>query len=292
MNGLSAWQRRFEQLRSNKLFEIFVILVILMSALVIGASTYDVPPPIHKVIRVLDVMITLFFLLELLVRLLADGSLKRFFSQGWNWFDVIIVVASLIPIDGSQMVLLGRLLRVFRVLRLVSVVPELRLLLGAFLLAIPRLGYVSLLMFILFYIYAAAGSLFFHAINVQLWGNISIAMLTLFRVATFEDWTDVMYETMSVYPLSWFYYLTFIFLVAFVFLNMMIGIVVETLQREHERLDKLNGNNNTDDEVHWTRNHTEAIEQRLERMEQRLMDLQAHADLQTSARTCGDNQTN
>ena len=49
---------------------------------------------------------------------------------------------------------------------------------------------------------------------------------------TFEDWTDVMYETMAVHPWSWFYYLTFIFLTAFAFLNMVIGIVVSALERE------------------------------------------------------------
>jgi voltage-gated sodium channel len=136
------------------------------------------------------------------------------------------------------MALLGRLLRIFRVLRLVSMIPELQVLLAALLQAIPRMGYVTLLMFIIFYIYGAAGSIFFAEINPTLWGNISIAMLTLFRVATFEDWTDVMYETMEVYPLSWLFYLTFIFLVAFIFLNMMIGIVIQTLQSEHEKIEK------------------------------------------------------
>lgn len=136
------------------------------------------------------------------------------------------------------MALLGRLLRIFRVMRLVSMIPELQVLLNALLQAIPRMGYVTLLMFIIFYIYGAAGSIFYADINPTLWGNISISMLTLFRVATFEDWTDVMYETMEVYPLSWIFYLSFIFLVAFVFLNMMIGIVIQTLQSEHEKLEE------------------------------------------------------
>jgi voltage-gated sodium channel len=60
-------------------------------------------------------------------------------------------------------------------------------------------------------------------------------MLTLFRVMTFEDWTDVMYETMTVYPLSWAYYLSFIFFTAFAFLNMVIGIVVNVLEDEHAK---------------------------------------------------------
>jgi voltage-gated sodium channel len=264
--SFSDIQARFVALRSNKLFETFVIAVILVSAMVIGASTYDVPPAVLGVFDVLDVAVTLFFLAEIVVRMLADGSLRRFFSQGWNVFDFVIVAASLIPVDESEMALLGRLLRVFRVLRLVSIIPELRVLLNAFVSAVPRLGYVALLMFIIFYIYAAAGSLFFGHINETLWGNITIAMLTLFRVATFEDWTDVMYETMAVHPWSWAYYLTFIFIVAFIFLNMMIGIVLETLQREHEQLDRDSGEGEAG-EVHWIREHTETIERRLDRIE-------------------------
>ena len=266
MTNFGDIQARFIALKNNKLFETFVITVIIVSALVIGASTYDFRPGVLRVFGVLDVAVTLFFLAEIIVRMLADGSLRRFFSQGWNVFDFVIVVASLIPVEESQMALLGRLLRIFRVLRLVSIIPELRVLLNAFLSAIPRMGYVSLLMFVIFYIYAAVGSIIFHGINPTLWDNISIAMLTLFRVATFEDWTDVMYETMAVYPLSWIYYLSFIFVVAFVFLNMMIGIVLETLQKEHERMDQETGEGEAG-EVHWIREHTEAIEERMARIE-------------------------
>ena len=118
---------------------------------------------------------------------------KRFLLDGWNLFDTLVVVGSLIPLDNSEAVLLGRLLRVFRVLRLVSVVPELRFLINSLLKAIPRMGYIVLLMFIIFYSYAAMGSMFFAKVDEFLWGDVSIAMLTLFRVATFEDWTDVMF---------------------------------------------------------------------------------------------------
>ena len=53
---------------------------------------------------------------------------------------------------------------------------------------------------------------------------------------TFEDWTDIMYETMVVYPLSWTYFVSFIFLTAFAFLNMVIGIVVSVVEEEHQRI--------------------------------------------------------
>jgi len=268
---------RIIALRNNKLFELFVIFVIIFSALIIGAKTYDINPGLLRVIGILDLAVTLFFLAEIIVRMLAEKSLKAFFSQGWNIFDFVIVTASLIPVEESQMALLGRLLRIFRVLRLVSIIPELRVLLNAFLKSLPRMGYVSLLMFILFYIYAAIGSIFFGKINPVLWDNISISMLTMFRVATFEDWTDVMYETMHVYPLSWIYYLSFIFMVAFIFLNMMIGIVLEVLQKEHEEFDREHGQGEAG-EVHWIRTHLELMEHRMDRMDKMLIRLLAEND--------------
>lgn len=226
-------QRRLKKIDSSKLFQGVVIAVIVLSALLIGVKTHDLSKNAVALLAILDLGVTVFFVIEITIRYLAYPNKKQFFRSGWNIFDTVIVIGSLIPAGGSG-VLLARLLRVFRVLRLVSMVPELRLLINALLKAIPRMGYIALLMFVIFYIYAAVGSMFFNEINNVLWGDVSISMLTLFRIATFEDWTDVMYETMSVHPLSWIYYLSFIFLTAFVFLNMMVGTVLEVMSQEHE----------------------------------------------------------
>lgn len=226
-------QNRLKRIDASPVFQWSIIAVILLSALLIGAKTHNLPDNAMQLLTVLDVVITVFFLFEIVIRFLAFKDKKSFFKNGWNIFDTIIVIGSLIP-EGGSGVLLARLLRVFRVLRLVSMVPELRLLINALLKAIPRMGYIALLMFVIFYIYAAIGSLVFHDINEVLWGDVSIAMLTLFRVATFEDWTDVMYETMAVFPMSWIFYLTFIFLTAFIFLNMMVGTILEVMSQEHE----------------------------------------------------------
>lgn len=226
-------QRRLKKIDSSKIFQGVVIAVIILSALLIGVKTHDLSENAVALLAILDLGVTVFFVIEITIRFLAYPNKKLFFKSGWNIFDTVIVIGSLIPTGGSG-VLLARLLRVFRVLRLVSMVPELRLLINALLKAIPRMGYIALLMFVIFYIYAAMGSMFFSEINQVLWGDVSISMLTLFRVATFEDWTDVMYETMAVHPLSWIYYLSFIFLTAFVFLNMMVGTVLEVMSQEHE----------------------------------------------------------
>ena len=228
-------EERLQRLKDNRLFEFFVISVILLSALEIGLKTYDLSETTLLVMSYLDVSITLFFLAEILIRFFAEPRKSQFFKSGWNVFDTLVVAISLIPVDESNMALLARLVRVFRVLRLISVVSELRMIINSLIKALPQLGYVMLLMFIIFYIYAAIGSFLFEEINPELWGNVAIAMLTLFRVMTFEDGTDVMYETMDVYSISWIYYLTFIFLSAFAFLNMVIGIVVNVIEEEHRK---------------------------------------------------------
>ncbi len=219
-------------LKQNKFFELFVITVIIISALEIGAKTFDLSPTSLIITKYIDIFITLFFLFEITVRFLSEKNKKDFFKSGWNLFDTMVVVISLIPIDESEMALLARLVRIFRVLRMISIIPELRILINSLLAAMPRLGYVVLLMFIIFYIYAAVGSFLFQDINPVLWGDIAISMLTLFRVMTFEDWTDIQYETMEVYRFSWIYYMTFIFFTAFAFLNMVIGIVVGVMDEE------------------------------------------------------------
>ncbi len=229
-------QSKFTALHSHKSFELFVISVIIISALLVGAKTYNISPLAQQIITLLDWTITFIFLAEISIRFIGHEQKSRFFFNAWNLFDTLIVIASLIPIEDSEMALLGRVIRIFRVLRMISFVPELRLLLNALFSALPQLGYVVALMFIIFYIYGAIGSFLFENINPVLWGDISISMLTLFRVMTFEDWTDVMYETMEVYPLSWIFYLSFIFLTAFAFLNIVIGIVVNVLEKENERV--------------------------------------------------------
>jgi len=228
-------QQHFIAVRSNKAFELFVISVIIFSALLVGAKTFEMSPTLNTISIFLDWFISAFFLVEISIRLLAEPRKRDFFKNAWNLFDTTIVIISLIPIENTDMALIARLVRVFRVLRMVSFIPELRILLSSLLKALPQLGYVMLLMFIIFYIYAAVGSTLFDHINPVLWGDITIALLTLFRVMTFEDWTDVMYETMEYYPLSWIYYLSFIFFTAFAFLNMVIGIVVNVMEQEHEK---------------------------------------------------------
>jgi voltage-gated sodium channel len=262
MNNISL-QQRFSVIRSNKAFELFVVAIIIGSALLVGAKTYDLHPLAMQAVTLLDYLVTLVFLTEITIRFLGEEKKSQFFKNAWNVFDTLIVLISLIPVDNSDMALVARLVRIFRVLRMVSTIKELRMLLSSIFKAMPQLGYVLILMFIIFYIYAAMGSLLFEKINPVLWGDVSISMLTLFRVMTFEDWTDVMYETMAVYPLSWLFYMTFIFFTAFAFLNMLIGIVVNVMDEENQKALKQEAQDANEPSIKDIYLKLEALEARL-----------------------------
>lgn len=170
---LDVWQQRIIAIKSNRFFELFAVGVIIFSALLIGAHTYTDSAEADEsgmLLTVLDGVVTLFFLVEILIRFMAEKNKKDFFRNAWNVFDTLIVIVSLLPIDNSEMAVLGRLIRIFRVLRMVSLIPELRILLNSLFKALPQLGYVMMLMFIIFYIYAAVGSNLFESVNPTLWG--------------------------------------------------------------------------------------------------------------------------
>lgn len=221
--------------RDMSLFEWVTVAVIILSSMTIGMKTYDLPRALFVVLEAMDDAIMVYFVVEISARMAVEKPLGNFFKSGWNVFDALIVIVSVIPLDESEYALLGRLLRLFRMMRLIVFLPELRKLIESLLHAIPRVFYVLLLMFIVFYIYGAFGSLIFADINPMLWGNIGAAMLTMFRVATLEDWTDVMYETMEVYPFSWVFYLSFIGLITFIMLNMIVAVIIEVVQERDKR---------------------------------------------------------
>ena len=226
----------FLKIRNNDYFEAFVISVILISAIAVGFRTYEesFDPEIFLYLSYLDYFITFVFLIEIIIRIIAEKSLTDFFKSSWNVFDFVIVAISLIPIESLDSILLARLVRVFRLLRLVSFIPQFRILIESFITAIPRVGYILLFMFVEFYIFAAIGSILFSEISPMHWGNVGLAMLTLFQTATLEGWPDLMYQSLEVQSFSWIFFVVFIILNSLVFMNMIIGVIIDVIVKAND----------------------------------------------------------
>ena len=178
-------------------FQNFITVVILAAGVVVGLETYPELVEKHEgLFHSLNWVILIIFIIEVVVKMGAEAPrIDRYFYDPWNVFDFLIVVACLLPFGGSSVAVL-RLLRLLRVLKLVNAVPKLQVLVNALLKAIPSMVYVSIFLLLLFYVYACAAVFMFGDNDPVHFENLQIALLSLFRVVTFEDWTDVMYIQM------------------------------------------------------------------------------------------------
>ena len=232
-SNLSRIRQIFYKIRNNRYFELFVVAIIVLSALNIGLSTYNIDPSLLKSLIVFDYLITIFFLVEITIRIYSYEKSILFFQKKWNIFDFVIVTLSLIPLELMEAVIIGRLLRVFRLLRVVSFIPQFRILIESLAQAVPRVGYVLLFIFIETYIFAAIGSILFSGVDPYHWENIGVSLLTLFKVATIDGWIEIMNGTLTVYPNSWLYYLIYIVINSFIFLNMIVGVIIDVMIRRN-----------------------------------------------------------
>ena len=219
----------FYNLKESRLFQNLVISIIIFNAFTIGFNTYDLSEFSKNIINFLDYSITIFFVIEIIIRFIGEPKKINFFKNGWNLFDSIIVLISLIPIPNNSSFLLLRLLRVFRILRIISVIPELKLIIEALLGSIKRVFYVGLLLFIILYIYATIGSILFNNDIPQRWGDVGVSMITLFQVLTLSSWEQVMLPLQEIYWWAWIYFFSFIIICGITMLNLLIAILVDVV---------------------------------------------------------------
>ena len=219
----------FYNLKESRLFQNLVISIIIFNAFTIGFNTYDLNEFSKNIINFLDYSITVFFVIEILIRFIGEPKKSNFFKNGWNLFDSIIVLISLIPIPNNSSFLLLRLLRVFRVLRIISVIPELKLIIEALLSSIKRVFYVGLLLFIILYIYATIGSILFSNDIPVRWSDVGVSMITLFQVLTLSSWEQVMLPLQEIYWWAWVYFFSFIIICGITMLNLLIAILVDVV---------------------------------------------------------------
>jgi len=254
---VSATPNALARLVESASFNRLVTAIILLAALLVGLETY--PPLMERygpTLEGLNDLVLAIFAIEVLLRMAALWPRPlRYFQSGWNVFDFAIVAASLLPGLGSYAVV-ARLLRLLRVLRLIRTLPDLQIILGALLRSIPSIGYVLLLMLLLLYVYAVAGVFLFGPNDPFHFGNLHTALLTLFSILTLEGWVDVLriqyfgcerFElpdpSLCTQPVaqplvSTLYMVSFVLLGTLVFLNLLVGIIVNSMDEMRKSLQE------------------------------------------------------
>ena len=253
---------QFSKISEHRLFKRFIIFTILLAAVVVGIQTYkEFAQKYSSLLSILDGFILLVFIIEAGIKILAEGKKpQNYFKNPWNVFDFLIVVACLLePIFdlGGEFLPVLRLARILRVLRLVTAIPKLQLLVTCLLKSLPSMFYVSILLFLLFYVYGTLAVFFYGENDPIHFRNLQSSILTLFRVVTLEDWTDVMYINMygsdnygysakdfskwtptpSASPLgAAIFFVSFVLIGTMIVLNLVIGVIMNSMDESNREM--------------------------------------------------------
>ena len=236
---------RLALIKDSSIFQKVVTIVILLSSVIVGIGTYDFTDGVFLTsLAAMDLFITVFFVIEILIRFFAEKRKVDFFKDGWNIFDSVIVISSLIPAGAGSSVMVLRLLRLARLLRVISFIPELRFVIEALIESLKKSVYVLILIFILLYIYGVAGVILFESVEGGRFESLGEAIITLIQIMTLSSWETGMLPIVEIYPMSWMYFISFVVLSSIIVLNLFVAILVDVVSERRKRLEQESLNQN------------------------------------------------
>lgn len=228
-----------KKLVENDVFQNIILIIILFNSIIMGLQTSQtLNRSIGGVLLTLDTICLVIFIIEIMLKILAYGV--KFFFNGWNLFDFIIVIVSILSGLAFLSVLRGfRIFRVFKSLkalrgmkslRMVSGFKHLRIIVEAIGKSIPGIFWSGILMLLVYYMFALMGTTLFGEKFPDWFGNMGASMYTLFQVMTLESWSmGISRPVMEVYGWAWVYFVPFVLIASFLIMNVVVGIVVNAI---------------------------------------------------------------
>ena len=212
-------------------FQNFILGVIIFNAVILGMETSQtLMDRAGTLLILLDRICLGIFVVEIALKLVARGA--GFFRNGWNLFDFAIVGISLAPASEGLSVL--RALRILRLLRVLSVTPSLRRVVEGLMAALPGMGSVFVLMGIIFYIGSVMATKLFGGSFPEWFGTLGRSAYSLFQIMTLESWSmGIVRPVMETYPYAWLFFVPFILITTFAVVNLVVGLIVNSMQEAH-----------------------------------------------------------
>ncbi len=265
--NLSTSNVRLKALVESAMFERLIMAVILINAVTLGLETSAAAmASAGPLLMAIDRLALWIFTVELALKLWVYRA--RFFTNGWNCFDFVIVAIAWVPASGPFSVL--RALRILRALRLLSVVPQLRLVVGALFGALPGMGAIVAVLTLVFYIAAVMATKLFGAEFPQWFGTVGESMYSLFQIMTLESWSmGIVRPVMEVFPYAWVFFVPFVIITSFAVLNLFIGLIVNSMNAVHES-ERATSEAAAHDERQALMDELVAVRRELKRVQERL----------------------
>ena len=253
--------KQLQSISESHNFKRVVAIAIILCSILLGVETFF--PDYVAVFRSLDFGFTIFFIIEIVIRIGADSGGLKFFhlvsfiknehgryhihvhEKGfWNWFDFMIVLACIVSLMSDvfshpQFLEVARLFRVLRVMRLLEISKELIAVERKIVSIIPTIFSFAMLLGVLLFIYAIIGIFLFNHKQYDHadFTNLGRTFLTLFQLMTLDNWSDLMYATIDENNGSWLmkgYFVSFILLTAIISFNVFVAVLTSQVQEKVE----------------------------------------------------------
>ncbi len=263
----SGLKRFSQKIISSTGFNMLILSLIVLNGLFIGIQTYDWAP---DWIHFLQLLILSIFFVEVMLRWWGRNSTQEYLADGWNYFDVIILVLGVVP-EVADIIITSkgegqssiwatlRVLRIIQLTRSIRAIDDMRVLVSVLVKSIRSLSYIAVLFLLIMYIYAIIGVTLFKnpeyinsehlrltGSNPDPYGDIGEAFFTLFRILTGEDWTDLRYNMLNnaettaegknvVAPhipnwVKTLYHVSWMIVAAYLLMNLVVGAIVSNFQ--------------------------------------------------------------
>lgn len=208
--------------------------VIFVNAVVIGLLTVEgLHADMRTFLRMVDVGCLAFFVVEMTLKLWTYR--RRFFRSPWNCIDLTVILISLLPQFGMFKTV--RIFRSIRVFRVISGTKHLRMIVVAIFNSLPGIGWTAFLLMLIYYVYAILGVNLYGQEFPALFGSMQKAFFTLFRIMTLDNWwSEIAAHLIEAHPMAWIYLISFILVSAFIVMNVVVGIFVNSMCEEEGRL--------------------------------------------------------
>jgi hypothetical protein len=154
----------------------------------------------------MNYIFTAIFSIEAIIQLIAIEP-RVYFSDGWNIFDTVIILGSVLSIFISAntsleirgVITILRSFRILRLLRLIKRGNSLRLIFNTFVITLHSLANIGGLLLLFIFMYSILGMIVFGTVKRNGLMNFYInfenfynAFMTLFIVATGDSWNSIM----------------------------------------------------------------------------------------------------
>lgn len=213
----------------NKSFDLFIMMLICLDAIVFGLMTADTfNDYFGQVLFILDRLCMAIFIVEMLLKLYVYSF--SFFKSRWNIFDFTVITISSFSFASYFIVL--RTFRLFRLLKYINKFSKLKRLIDIFSTLLPNFIAFSLVFSVFLYVFSIMAVSLYGGVFME-FSTLGASIFSLMQVFTLDGWaSSIARPVMSVFEHSWVFFTSFLLVSSLLIISFIMSVIDEIIKKD------------------------------------------------------------